>query len=362
MAEEATGRYQPRDGDILITGEGMVFYAFGYEHPPGRAFAFLKYVPEGLARYLKVDYLPHTWSYEGLRLLRPRELFSPANWRAVLSFLRERCPDYVFHCPFLGKEMIAVPLRPLRRVITPDGALRRLKALRNPDKLQRTALELIELLSSASGVPEEDFGLHGSLAMGMHGPWSDVDLVVFGSRAFRAVERAVLRLAEEGTLVLDRRGPLEERRHLRGFFGDTRFVYTAVRRPEEIRTRYGERACVPLGPAELVCEVVGDEEAMFRPAIYVIRDARYTWPGDPEAHGLPPPSQVGAVVSMIGLYRNVAREGDAVVARGVVEEVVDLATGRSYYWLVVGSGAQEHEFVLPAELMGSGLTRDNLHG
>ena len=37
--------WKPRDGDTFVTKEGFIFYVFGYEHPPNRVFAFLKYIP-----------------------------------------------------------------------------------------------------------------------------------------------------------------------------------------------------------------------------------------------------------------------------------------------------------------------------
>jgi len=339
---------QLRDGDVLVTHEGLIFYAFGYEHPPGRAFAFLKYVPERLASRLELKFLPTRWHLQGTTLLRPRELFSPSSWRAVLAFLRQELPDYVFYCSFLGKEMIAVPLGRVKCVLVPSECLRALKAVRRPDRLQATALELVELLSSASGVPEEDFGLHGSLALSMHGPWSDVDLVVYGSREFRAVEAAVRKLAAEGELELEASDPLEARRGLRGTFKGVRFVYTAVRKPEEIRTYYGQHAYVPLDQVELTCRVVGDEEAMFRPALYRVADceptgADKTWSDEPS---WPKPGQVERVAAMIGLYRNVARVGDRLHVRGTLERVVELSTGEERYQVVVGSG-RPGEFLRP---------------
>ena len=181
--------YEPRDGDILVTGEKLVFYAFGYEHPPGRAFAFLKYVPKALCGKLEVEFLPMSWRYGGTELKRPKELFSPGGWRAVMRFLRSELPQYVFSCPFLGKEMIAVPLDRTERVLIPSECLRSLRARKRLDRLEERALELVELLSGASGVPEEDFGLHGSIAMGMHGPWSDVDSVSYTHLTLRTTER-----------------------------------------------------------------------------------------------------------------------------------------------------------------------------
>jgi len=332
---KGAGEYRPRDGDILVTKEGFVFYAFGYEHPPGRAFAFLKYVPEELAGDLKVDFLPTRWNFRGRTLLRPRELFSPRNWEATLNFLRARFPDYVFWCPFLGKEMVSVPLTSIKHIFVPSEALESLKRLSKRDRLQERALELVELLSSASGVPEELFGLHGSLAMGMHAPWSDVDLVVYGSREFRAVEAAVRGLAGEGTFQLLAEGPLRTRRAMRAFFGGTKFTYTAVRKPDEIRGAYGERIYVPLGQVELACRVVDDGEAMFRPAIYRVSDCEPLGPWPPD---LPGADRIRAVVTTIGLYRNVARSGERIRVRGTLELVVELASGRESYQVVVGSG------------------------
>lgn len=327
--------YRPRDGDILITEEGLVFYAFGYEHPPGRAFAFLKYVPEELAGGLNVDYLDTRWKLHGRTLLRPKELFSPRNWREVLEFLGREFPNYVFHCPLLGKEMIAIPFGSLEQVIVPSEALRTLRSLKELDELQRRAIELVELLSSASGVPEHFFGLHGSLAMEMHAPWSDVDLVIYGSKEFRAVEKAVRELASEGVLKLATGDPLEARRGMKGYFGNTKFAYTAVRKPEEIHSSYGERAYISLGQVELLCHVIGDEEAMFRPAIYrvSVRQVIGNWPS-----GAPEPRDVRAVVANIGLYRNVARSGEEIRVRGTLELVLELATGHESYQVVVGSG------------------------
>ncbi|HDI01986.1 MAG TPA: hypothetical protein ENF78_06140 [Candidatus Bathyarchaeota archaeon] len=335
MSMQLPEGYRPRDGDILVTREGLVFYAFGYEHPPMRAFAFLKYVPSELAKGLDVDFLSTRWKFQGKILLRPRELFSPGNWRKVLDFLKSKAPEYVFSCPFLGKEMIAIPFPSLEHVFIPSEALKELKKLRPLDRLQRRALELVELLSSTSSVPEELFGLHGSLAMNMHAPWSDVDLVVYGSREFRAVEAAVRELAGEGVLELLSDDPIEARRGMKGVFKGTKFTYTAVRKLDEIRTSYGERAYVPLGQVELTCRVVGDDEAMFRPAIYRISGCRPVgrWPG-----GLPEPGQVERVVANIGLYRNVARAGEEIHVRGALERVLELASGRESYQVVVGSG------------------------
>ena len=53
------------------------------------------------------------------------------------------------------------------------------------------ALDLIHLISKESNVLLSDFGVHGSIALNMHAPESDIDFVVYGTENFRLVEEAI---------------------------------------------------------------------------------------------------------------------------------------------------------------------------
>ena len=61
---------QLRDGDAIATIHGLIFYVFGYEHPPDRYHGFLKYVPETLASSFNLEWLPFTWNRKGTVLVR----------------------------------------------------------------------------------------------------------------------------------------------------------------------------------------------------------------------------------------------------------------------------------------------------
>ncbi len=50
-------------------------------------------------------------------------------------------------------------------------------------------------------------------------------------------------------------------------------------------------------------------------------------------------------VSMIGLYRNIARKDDYIEVSGVLEQVEELRTGKTSFQLVVGSGTTENEYM-----------------
>jgi len=205
------------------------------------------------------------------------------------------------------------------------------------------ALELLNLFSNASEVPLEDFGVHGSIALDMETHQSDIDLVVYGSQNFRKLEDAVCKLASEGTLEYVFNDRLDRARKQRGLFRGKIFVYNSVRRLADVATKYGDFKYTAVAPIRFLCRVTEDSEAVFRPATYRISNYE---PLNSESR-LESDRQPSAVVSMIGLYRNIARKGDKIEVSGVLEKVENQQTGRISLQVVVGSGTSEDEHICP---------------
>ena len=82
-----------RDGDAVATTHGLIFYVFGYEHPPDRYHGFLKYVPEGLASRFDLPWLPCTWNNRGTTLVRPTEIYDPETSPRLIDGFRAALPD-----------------------------------------------------------------------------------------------------------------------------------------------------------------------------------------------------------------------------------------------------------------------------
>lgn len=328
------------DGDTLLTSEGFIFNVFGYEHPENRAIAFLKYIPSNLISPFRIRLLERKWRYGDLELMRAEKLYTAENYKLLLRVFRENFPDYIYYCPFRRKELISVPLNRVKRTFTPIDALRSLLAKANKDRLEETAIEVISLLSSSSGVPLEDFGVHGSIALGMHCGESDIDVVVYGGENFRRVEAAIEKLVGEGLMRYVIKNRLDAARRYKVRYGGRIIMYTAVRKPEEINVKYGQYRYEAIRQVKFTCRVIDDSEAMFRPAIYRVEGYR---PAD-SISALPGDMVPKYVVSMIGCYRNVARRDDVISVSGMLERVVEVETGRVFYQVVVGSaeGGDEH--------------------
>ncbi len=333
----------PMDGDTFITKEGFIFNVFGYEHPRDRVFAFLKYIPSTLKTLFQIDFLERTWKYGQLELFRAEKLYTAQNYQTFLETFRKNFPEYVCFCPFRRKEVISAPLSSIKRVYVPKNCLASIIEQKHKDNLQRMTLDFINLLSSQSEIAIKDFGIHGSIALSMHTSKSDIDVVVYGADNFRKLEKTIEKLVEAKTLSYVFSNRLDAARRFKGRYSGKIFMYNAVRKPEEIHSEYGMYKYTPLKPMKFTCIVKNDNEAMFRPATYRIED--YT-PAN-QASDLPKEKIPKLVVSMIGCYRNIARQGDKIKVEGTLEQVEGIGTDEVFYQVVVGTGVSEEEYIWP---------------
>jgi predicted nucleotidyltransferase len=287
--------------------------------------------------------LERTWTYGETRLFRAEKLYTAQNYKSFIETFRKNFPDYVYYCYLRNKELITAPLKSIERVYVPKNCLTALARLEHPDILQKMALDLISLISNESGVGMEDFGVHGSIALNMHAPGSDIDFVVYGSENFRIVEQAIARLVNAGTLSYIISNRLDAARKFKGRYNKKIFMFNATRKPEEVKTKYGMHRFSSLDAMRFQCTVSDDTEAMFRPATYKISNYK---PLD-AASELPIDKIPDRVVSNIGCYRNVARESSEIKVAGTLERVESIKTGDVFYQVVVGTATSEEEYIWP---------------
>lgn len=339
-------KWVPRDGDTFVTDEGFIFNVFGYEHPPERVFAFLKYIPAQFKKLFHVDFLDSTWTYERKTLFRAEKLYTASNYQMFLETFRVHFPDYVYFCPFRAKDVISASMTSVKRVYVPNVRLQQLTSLKDKDALEEMTLNLVDLFSKESKIGIQDFGVHGSVALNMHKANSDIDLVVYGARNFRRLERTIKRLVDVGTLSYKFNNRLDAARKYKGKYLGRTFMYNGVRKAEKIAFKYGQFRYMPVNPVNFECKIKDDSESMFRPATYGIE----TYIPADAASTLAKDKIPKRVVSMVGCYRNVARKGDQIRVSGMLEHVKNLETGRSFHQVVVGTGTSEEEHIWPSRV------------
>ena len=287
--------------------------------------------------------LERTWKFGENQLFRAEKLYTAKNYQTFIEAFRKNFPDYLYFCPYRNKELITASFDRIRQIFVPKDRLVWLQNLPRRDKLQQMALDIIDLVSKESGVPTCDLGIHGSIALQMHSPESDIDFVVYGTENFRLVEEAIARLVNAGKLSYIAGNRIEAARKFQGRYQGKIFMYNATKKPEQVTEKYGAYRYVPLDPVRFQATVTDDSETMYRPSTYKISGYK---PLDDQSE-LDLDKVPVQVVSNIGLYRNVARCGSEIKVSGKLERVESTGSSQVYYQVVVGTATSEEEFIWP---------------
>lgn len=325
---------QPKDRDFVETKEGFFFCLIGYLHPPHRYMAYLKYTPAAVGK----------WSRGDAFFRRELPYYHVRNVLKTLSWLAEHHPQYVWFDPVRNLTFSFVPKEAVVKYYVPEDRLTEIVA--DPqDPLEKEVKALVELLTKEAGVPQEAFGITGSVLLKLHNPaFSDIDLLVYGKENARKMKKAVetlkggplqplpedrqkqwrLEVAERFTLSPEDVAYLEARRW-NYFRYQGRYVSIhPIRRDEEITEEYGEHRSRSVGVATIEATIANATEALFLPAIYRLTDVKII-----EDKAVP----IQELHSFEGLFGQIADPGDRILARGEVEE----ANGS--YRLVIGSAS-----------------------
>lgn len=333
------------EGFALESCDGLVFTVKGHVHPPGHTVAYLRYAPDPDGSRRR----------DGARY---RRLYA---FGEQLEELARHGGEYLVDDPVFGVRLQAVPHGRVRRVHDPRTRLSELRWHGPRDPVEEAALGMCEVVTRESGVPHGSIGVTGSLLFGLHQSASDVDLVVYGAEAARAVHDAVARLLQDpaspvrlpdaselAALAAAHRAdtPLSAEDFVRlqvRKVNETRFAGRSVflrfvKLPWETGERYGDPRYEAAGSATLRARVADDADALFSPCAYRVESVGALL-GD-----VPP--GLDAIVSFRGRFAEQARTGEWVEARGTVERVVR-TDGTVGARLTVGGAPGDYLLSLP---------------
>ncbi|RLF05332.1 MAG: hypothetical protein DRJ60_05750, partial [Thermoprotei archaeon] len=200
-------------------------------------------------------------------------------------------------------------------------------------------------------IPISDLGVTGSILIGIHRPFSDIDLVVYGRESALKVREALKRLYQEPKRGIDKLPQdkfnelLDRRQRLfylskddaeiicmrkwnRGSFKGKDFSMHPVKKEHEINEAFGEFKYKPIGIATIRGIVVNAVDAIFMPSRWMIEVEDFI-----EGREV---NNLMELCSYEGLYMGVIGEGEKFEAKGKVEAVY--RRGRlSHYRLLIGS-------------------------
>lgn len=274
--------------DFLETRDGWIFAVADYIHPDGIR-SMLRYIPDpageretGGRRYRKMDF------------------------DEAFAFLRRERPEYV-------RDVHVVPVQDIKKIVEPSSEIQ--SAAKRDPRIGRIVCVLED-----GGVPIEKMGITGSILMGLNGPSSDIDFVVYGDAWWRA--RDVLTDAKADGRIDDLDKPMwrriyskrkpdipfeefvlhESRKGNRGMIDGTYFDLLFTRDWEQIEPRL---AGIPAGRRLIVGRVSEARYSFDAPAIYRLDH------------------EVGEILCYSHTYAGQALPGETVEAAGILEETCD---------------------------------------
>ena len=334
----------PRDGDIILTDDFFIFYIIGYDHPKDRVISYLKYIPSSVKNYFRLEWIPYKWQFLGREYVRPKLLYSPENFKSIEVSFKSQFPDYLYFSKNMGKSVFVVPYNKIQKVYIPKNGLKSLIKIENKDSLQSKAIKLINFLSNCSKIPLSDFGIHGSLLTSMHSEISDIDIAIYGADNFHILRKTVEELENEKRLKYLYEIHTDKLRKNKGIFENKKFVFNAIRKISEIRNTYNTFEYKIIKSIQFQCKIIDNSQAIFRPAIYKIKNFQPFNTHSKLNSNIRPCE----VVSMIGEYRDVIQKDQLAKVSGMLEMVKNRKNNKIYYRVVVGSGTGE-EFILPVD-------------
>jgi len=331
-----------RDRDFLQTNEDFIFCVVGPLHPPERVISYIKYVPSESG----------IWGKDEKKFSRILQKYTIPNLLETFSYLETNYPHYLFHSPADNITITAVPHRNIKEHFKPEKKLSQLRQAPQLDSLQQKLVRFTRFLAETSGVPEESFGVTGSLLLDIHKPkFSDLDVTVYGVKDSWLLHKALTENRDSGTPMKRLKGkalkewnirkakqyplsPAEaskiyERKWNLGVFEDKWVSIHPVKLESEATGEYGEATYHPCGQVTIRAVVRGNTDCLFLPSVYQLKEVKVL-------EG-PQLGKVTEVVSYESLYDSLAGNGETIQAKGKLERVTEKGTSREHYRVLVGS-------------------------
>jgi predicted nucleotidyltransferase len=330
-----------REGELIKTGNQVIFDVKGLVHPPNRLIAFPRYIP----------------SPEGTRQGEKGLYGKIYSFNERFQFLKQNMPDLIVHDPVFDETLCEVPADTVVEHYDPVEKLRLLRTSKTLSDLERKVVHLTEELQEASGIPWSSIGISGSVLTGLTTLQSDVDPVVYGEengrRAYEALESLLKDDAagftqytrDELQVLFDFRSKdtimsfedfarVERRKAFQGMYEGTDYFIRFVKDWSQVTEQYGDIYYKNAGYVKIMATITDDSEALFTPCTYKIENVTIE-----EGAKLEP---IREIVSFRGRFCEQARNSEAVTAQGKVEHVTNKRKDQEYYRVILGNKPSDY--------------------
>jgi len=346
-----------RDRDAIVTREGIILRVLGCDHPSKAYFCDPEYAPATLFRS------------DDPRALRNGgdtvyyKFYGDEGW----EFIRKERREYLIPSEMLQRKIIGVERRDISEIRKPEVRLEELVEARPRDELHSAMQEALDFTCAHADVSVKNFGVFGSLLHGFYDPrFSDIDLILYGSRNAARLRESLDQLYENGsspflnefmtdeavkgkTWRFKNYSPKEYVQHQRrkliyALYKDQesgrtiKTEFEPVKEWDEITNEHNTKTRVEqMGWTKLVARVNDDGDAPFIPSRYRVEPLKVL-------EGAREVLEVSRIVSYLEEFRMQARTDEVIYVEGNLEKVV--TPRNSFYQIVLTYCPRYYEQVL----------------
>jgi len=346
-----------RDRDAIVTREGIILRVLGCDHPSKAYFCDPEYAPATLFRS------------DDPRALRNGgdtvyyKFYGDEGW----EFIRKERREYLIPSEMLQQKIIGVERRDISEIRKPEVRLEELVEARPRDELHSAMQEALDFTCAHADVSVKNFGVFGSLLHGFYDPrFSDIDLILYGSRNAARLRESLDQLYENGsspflnefmtdeavkgkTWRFKNYSPKEYVQHQRrkliyALYKDQesgrtiKTEFEPVKEWDEITNEHNTKTRVEqMGWTKLVARVNDDGDAPFIPSEYRVEPLKVL-------EGAREVLEVSRIVSYLEEFRMQASTDEVIYVEGNLEKVV--TPRNSFYQIVLTYCPRYYEQVL----------------
>lgn len=160
--------------DFIATAEGLIFAVVAQGTEQGKVRCFLRYVHNAFG-------------------------WKKVNTQQANYFLQQHYPQYLYDSPLLAASLHAVAVDDIVTHYIPSDCLQNILHNKSHDIIERDCRVLMALLQQ-QGIYSQQWGITGSLLLGLHNVYSDIDLVCYDLTVFAQCRTAITALIAEKQL------------------------------------------------------------------------------------------------------------------------------------------------------------------
>jgi len=251
-----------RDKDF-IKAKDIFFQVLGYIHPNDKVVAIPRY---------RIASFPTIWRNHQYYA----RIFSTYS-SSELKKIEEKIKEFFKYDPLLDTTLPLIDIKDIKEIYLTNKWKNYIKKY---DSLVNRFIELLEIFKENINLIYDDFGLTGSLLIGIHNPiYSDIDIVVYGFKNTDKIKEFVVSSEEiikvESSIIegLDKNsfGLILKRKWNKFKYKGRIFSINPVRKYEEITLKYGDLIIKNIKEIKIRLKIIEKIDPYFYPLRYKIK-------------------------------------------------------------------------------------------